>query len=1312
GNPSNGHHPVPTGSASPNGPTTPVPAPLAAPTPVPVPAPALVPSAESPLLVEALRASQESLVALQRLQEQTARLHAQYLQGQEVTQQSFMALIERQQQLFGTALGLAAPVPMATPIALPVAQPVVMPQPVVQQPVVVQPPVYIAPAQPVVVAPAPAPVVPVHVPVPVPKPVAAPAASNDIVPVLLAVVAEKTGYPTDMLGLEMSLEADLGIDSIKRVEILSAIQERLPHAPVIKPDQLGTLVTLADVVSHLSSPQAGAAPAKAEVAAAAPAASNDVVPVLLAVVAEKTGYPTDMLGLEMSLEADLGIDSIKRVEILSAIQERLPHAPVIKPDQLGTMVTLADVAQHLGAGAPPMAAPVAVPVAAVVAAVAAVGAAAAALVAAPVAAPQGVQAVVIAVVAEKTGYPTDMLTLDMALEADLGIDSIKRVEILSAVQEVLPGAPVVKPDHIGTLSTLRQLIAHLEGTPAEATVVVPAQEAPPVAAPIPEPTPAPTPAPVLQFDDGDPATDAPSWEPITGLQRLILRAVPLAASPEREAGKLPFGSEVWVADDGAPLAKALHDRLLALGFKVRQVDLANEAAWPEAGNVAGLFLVADVNTLEGPVWGRSRERFLASALYLTQRVEPSLRRANGALVTVSRLDGGFGLLDLDPKADATAGGLAGLAKTAGLEWPEVACQALDVDRTWTDDAAIAADLVRELFLDGPSEVGLRAAERLALITEETPIVPPATAVPIYPGELVIVTGGARGVTAEAAVALARYVRPTLVLFGRSPAPTPEPAWLAGQETEAGVKAALLSDARAHGAAPTPRELEDLCRQALANREVLRTLDRIDAEGGQAIYQQLDVRDARAVAAAIADLRTAHGPVRGLVHGAGVLADRRIGDLTREQIDAVLATKVEGLRHLLAAIGDDDLRALALFSSITGRRGRVGQVAYAVANEVLDKVAQQQARLRPRCRVTAINWGPWDGGMVTPALKRMFADEGVGVVPLDAGAALLVQELAQPAGAAVEVLVLGVPATAAAAPRPLANLDDRPPRMQTAFSRWLAPKQYPFLTSHVINGRAVLPVAVIVEWLAHGALHANPGLTFHGIEDLRVFKGVILAEDAPYGIRVAASPARRDEHGRQRVVVELRGTGENDVLHARANVLLVPSDLPAPPAQPPAWPAQGAYPRSVADAYRDVLFHGPDFRGIGVVERCAADGIAAEVMVAPPPRAWIESPLRDTWLADPLALDAAFQLLILWSVEQLNAPCLPSHIESYQQFRPTFPADGVTVVVKVAERHASQVRADVAFLDRAGQVVALMRAECTSDAGLAEAFRRNELTLQP
>src|SRR5262249_13903503 len=82
----------------------------------------------------------------------------------------------------------------------------------------------------------------------------------------------------------------------------------------------------------------------------APAASistDRVNQVLVEVVADKTGYPPEMLEMDMALDTDLGIDSIKRVEILSALQERLPDAPTVKPEQLGTLHTLRQVAEFL-----------------------------------------------------------------------------------------------------------------------------------------------------------------------------------------------------------------------------------------------------------------------------------------------------------------------------------------------------------------------------------------------------------------------------------------------------------------------------------------------------------------------------------------------------------------------------------------------------------------------------------------------------------------------------------------------------------------------------------------------------------------------------------------------------------------------------------------------------------------------------------------------------------------------------------------------------------------------------------------------------
>src|SRR5262249_34944844 len=163
----------------------------------------------------------------------------------------------------------------------------------------------------------------------------------------------------------------------------------------------------------------------------------------------------------------------------------------------------------------------------------------------------------------------------------------------------------------------------------------------------------------------------------------------------------------------------------------------------------------------------------------------------------------------------------------------------------------------------------------------------------------------------------------------------------------------------------------------------------------------DIRDAAAVMSVLTTIcQQLNAPIRGIIHGAGVLADARIEDKTVEQFDRVYGTKVSGFQALLRAIDPNELRAMVLFSSSTGRFGRTGQVDYAIANEVLNKLAQQQARRLPQCRVVSVNWGPWDGGMVNPALKNVFAQEGIGLIPLEAGANYFVEELRSPPGDAV------------------------------------------------------------------------------------------------------------------------------------------------------------------------------------------------------------------------------------------------------------------------------------------------------------------------
>ena len=154
----------------------------------------------------------------------------------------------------------------------------------------------------------------------------------------------------------------------------------------------------------------------------------------------------------------------------------------------------------------------------------------------------------------------------------------------------------------------------------------------------------------------------------------------------------------------------------------------------------------------------------------------------------------------------------------------------------------------------------------------------------------------------------------------------------------------------------------------------------------------------------------------------MLADKRIVDKTDEQFQAVFDTKVDGLRSLLAATADDPLQLLCLFSSVAARTGNEGQADYAMANEILNKVAvAERARRGTSCVVKSCGWGPWAGGMVGPALQERFESMGVAVIPLDVGARMFVDEIASPQTDQVEV-VLGSLMNGAATP---ASADHRP-----------------------------------------------------------------------------------------------------------------------------------------------------------------------------------------------------------------------------------------------------------------------------------------------
>ena len=997
-------------------------------------------------------------------------------------------------------------------------------------------------------------------------------------------------------------------------------------------------------------------------------AFSSIDSLVLDVVCEKTGYPREMINLDMDIEADLGIDSIKRVEIIAAIEEKMPGLPSVKPDQMGGLRTLRQIVDFMSPSGE-------------------VASADAAFVLAPVPQPASTPVAagridfagtLLEVVAQLTGYPREMLNLDMDLEADLGIDSIKRVEILAGVEAKIPNLPPVKPENMGALRTLSQIVEYYaSSSPTPAHAVVATAPASPATRSI--------------------ATKKP-------VQRSVLEIIELSPGEDVRLTLAP-GREIWITDDGSPLAQSIQTAIQNRG--IRALLLPADDIVHRAGDerVGGLILLAPPCPTKDGRWTRESEIALRRAFLAAKSAADGLRSAakdGGAIfATISRMDGAFGLIggDFDP----TQGGLAGLAKTAAHEWPDVACRAIDIALDWDVDAAAAA-IIQELVSDGPIEVGLAPGHRRGL--ELVPATITTEQVTTNPGDVFIITGGARGVTAETAVELARTCRPTLVILGRSPQPTDEPAWLKPLANETEIKQAILRHEFAGRPNPTPAELKSVFNRYIAAREIRTNLARIAETGADVQYECVDVRDNDAVKTTIDRIRRQRGSIRGLIHAAGVLEDRLIADKTAEQFDRVFDTKVAGLRNLLDSLDQTELRHVILFSSVSARFGNAGQADYAMANEVLNKAARQLARRLPNCRVTSINWGPWDGGMVNTSLKREFAKRGVELIPLDAGARCLINELAC-TGRPVEVIVGGglTPTNVTTSLRQSAVAPPAEAEIHVAFERRLDLTRHEFLRSHVIGGNPVLPAAMMMEWLAHAALHANPGLLLHGIDDFHVLKGVIL-HDQSVTLRFFASRARRSGDLFEIDVAMRSVDAQREVPHAKATVVLATRLPAAPLATIDPTLAERAYGRTKDEIYADVLFHGERLEGIAAIRGCGPRGLIADLVTALAPREWMADPLRSVWLTDPLALDAAFQAAIVWCREEMGAPSLPSRCSRYRQYRGAFPADGVTLALEIRRASAHSVAADLGFFDAAGRLVAKIDGyECTVDLSLIPAFQR-------
>ncbi|MFB4426198.1 type I polyketide synthase [Streptomyces sp. QL37] len=963
---------------------------------------------------------------------------------------------------------------------------------------------------------------------------------------------------------------------------------------------------------------------------------------------------------ETTLAAMLGVPQAGEALDAAAPPVPLPLPRPSSPVRAPASVAPAPVATGVSAAVP---APVAAPAAPAYAGAGAAPSPAAAPAPAPAddvvpLSPSELEELLLSVVARLTGYPSDMLDMDMELEADLGVDSIKRVEILSAVRRQVGDLGAGDVGHLGKLRTLREIVDALTtgARPAGAPAPAP-QDAPGLTADVAVPA---VPEPRTGSGSSGTEEDAGLTATRTGaggtavLTRLVPRAVESPACGLATAGLLDGPVVVTGGGTGGGGLTGLVARKLT----ERGVDATAAAEVPEG--TRGVVHLGALTARDGQQEAAEVHR----SAFRAARTVAARAAAGGALfVTVQDTGGDFGLGGRSP-GRAWLGGVAGLTRTAAKEWPDASVRIVDCERGGRDDEELAEALVRELLEGGADlEVGLRAdGTRTLPRTVREPVTPGRTR-RITSASVIVATGGARGVTAAALLDLARTHGPRIVLVGRTD-PAAEPAELASASDEPALTRLLAERSDRDAADSSPARIAARAREILAAREVRATLAALESAGSPVRYVQVDARDAGALAAALRDVRDTWGPVTGIVHGAGVLADKLIADKSVERAELVMSTKVDGLRALLAATADDPLDMICLFSSVAAVFGNTGQSDYAMANEVLHQVASAEQTRRPGCLVRCIAWGPWQGGMVTPALAAHFGRSGVPLIPLEQGAAAFTAELDGTVGEARVVLAAGddPAALSPAAGRPRAQVLVRSDTL-------------PQLADHAPAEAPVLPVALVLNWFASAATAWLPAAGPLVLRDLRVYRTCALPELAGAGHRLTLSGSRGAPGSPSALEAELRG--EDGLVCFRA-VLDAGSEEP----DPATWGApDGLRPLGRADLYDGkVLFHGPRFHALRTVHGVSEQGAEATVAGV---RAldWQGA----HWPLDPAAVDGALQLALLWGEEVLGAGTLPMAVAECRVHR-RGPSDGsVRCVVRGRKAHDTGARCDAALIDADGSV---------------------------
>ncbi len=872
-------------------------------------------------------------------------------------------------------------------------------------------------------------------------------------------------------------------------------------------------------------------------------------------VVEQTGYPPELVELDANLEADLGVDSIRKAQLLGEIAETFeihqatehindlslddfPHLNSIiefflniseSPDAAQAAVALAPTAPPApqATAAAPVSSPPA-PVAASVPAPATAPLTADAAVAIP---REELEKFAVSFVVEQTGYPEELVELDTDLEADLGIDSIRKAQLLGEIAEHYQMTSLASQitdlslDDFPTLEAITDFFFEAAGCTTEhgadsnsnnvvATESAAAQET----------AMSPVNTPVLDAFQRVPESDRV-------MQRYVVRAIPDPLPEDTDTSGKAFAGKVVVLGDTGD-AKALAERLAGAGSVVDIIAVDGDseaavAAFDTSWNQQPVdHLVVMTSDSEQPAdWATLRDQQMLVPYFVVQRwVQRRLEVAGketppaGILAAVTRLGGDFGIGRRI--GNVSGGALTGLFKGVIREYGEITAKIIDAAADEPTERVVDC-LCREAA-SGRADIEIGnirgQRHRLQMVAQPASGFSPSGSDMAGPW---VVTGGARGITARIAAALGRTPGVKLHLVGRSPEPEVDPAWVSLDES--GMKE-LKKDVMRQAAGEGKKPIE-VWNSLSRKIDLAKSLQELRDQGLDLTYHACDVSDRESVGNMLQAVRQLHGPITGIIHGAGIEAAARFDRKQADSVRLTVTSKVDGARWLWDQTAEDNLGYYVGFGSTSGRFGGVGQTDYSMSSDLLCRMGWQFGAERPNCRVFGIHWPPWgEVGMAARPESRFalesaglkFVDTAEGISHLldefdicasDGEVAIVDRNMSEdPEGRKNDSELTSLAHTVANQIRTSAFVDGIIDYDANSVTTELSfdPVKHPVVADHMVDDTPVVPGTVLLDTCLQAAEVMAHGRQITEARDFLISNGVRCRNGRPQRVRVKAT----------------------------------------------------------------------------------------------------------------------------------------------------------------------------------------------------------------